>query len=267
MKKATTFILVILILCLNFESCNKLDAKSANMSLSDSVNMNIESNENSGESNIRNVGDDDIDLNDSINVNQNLNGDVTDEMYGTSIEEKDDSEYDKHDGEFPFDNIIVERNGYDIVAAGRYYGSDFDDVKYYGSYYRIIDNYADFSDLTQWGNKINESVFEENFILVLHTYQNCYLYNSTKSQKGTFSKLKIDENSKKLSLLESWTVHGMAEIGEDEVIILKTKKGNEIIFPADVKETMYLVIPKSELPKGLSNNGEIDLKSVVYTLE
>ena len=97
--------------------------------------------------------------------------------------------------DFPFDNIVLVRNGYDIVAAGRYYGDDFDNVKYYGSYYRIIDNYDDFSTLTAWGNKIDKSVFNDNFILVLHTYKNHYLYNSARSEKGTFSTLKIETNS------------------------------------------------------------------------
>ena len=106
-----------------------------------------------------------------------LNPDNNDTV-DTSIKIEDDADREDKDNEFPFENIIVERNGYDIIAAGKYYGNDFDNVKYYGSYYRIIDNYTDFSELTQWGNKIEKSVFDENFVLVLYSHTSCCVYFS-----------------------------------------------------------------------------------------
>ena len=130
------------------------------------------------------------------------------------------------------------------------------------------DNYDDFSTLTAWGNKIDRSVFNDNFILVLHTYKNHYLYNSVRHEKGTFSTLKIETNSIKLSLIEEWVVNGRTEIVDGETIIPQIKrKENEILFPIDVYETLYLLIPKNELPNDLPINGEINVKTSILELE
>ena len=200
--------------------------------------------------------------------NSNLENDKDNESTVPPIEVEYDEEREANDSEFPFDNIVIERNGYDLVAGGRYYGNDFDNVKYYGSYYRIIDNYSDFSELTQWGNDIDESTFNDNFVLVLYSYKNHYLYNSVRSEKGTFSTLKIETNSIKLSLIEEWVVDGRAEIVDGETIISQTKwKENEILFPIDVHEILYLLIPKNELPNELPINGEINVKTLIRELE
>ena len=63
----------------------------------------------------------------------------TETTVDTSIQVEYDSEREAKDNEFPFENIRINRSGYDIIAAGKYYGNDFDNIKYYGSYYRIIE--------------------------------------------------------------------------------------------------------------------------------
>lgn len=195
-----------------------------------------------------------------------LNPDNNDTV-DTSIKIEDDADREDKDNEFPFENIIVERNGYDIIAAGRYYGNDFDSVKYYGSYYRIIDNYDDFSELTQWGNKIEKSVFDENFVLVLYSYKSHYLYNSVGSQKGVFNDLKKEANSARLSLRETWVRNNRAEIVDGKIIVSGTNKENEVLFPTEVQETLYLLISKNELPSDLSANGELHLISEIEEME
>lgn len=172
-----------------------------------------------------------------------------------------------NDEDFPFDNIVVERSGYDIVAAGKYYGNDFDNIKYYGSYYRIIDNYEDFSELTQWGNQVDKSVFDSNVILVLHSYRSHYVYNSIRSEKGIFIELKEEKGSKKLSLTEMWIISDRAEIGKEDTIGSRTKAKSAFLYPIDVKETQYLLIPKEDLPSNLPVNGELELKSQTIVLE
>ena len=208
------------------------------------------------------------DISNNIDASTDTNNTSTiNNTVDTSIQVEYDAEKEANDNEFPFDNIIVERNGYDIISAGKYYGNDFDNIKYYGSYYRIIDNYTDFSELTQWGNKADESVFNANVVLVLHSYKNYYVYDSNKSQKGAFIELKKETNSKKISLIEMWVRNSRAEIVNGEIVVPSLNNEDEILFPADVKETLYLLIPKDELPSNLPINGEIELKSQIIELE
>jgi len=162
--------------------------------------------------------------------------------------------------DFPFDNIVIERNGYDLVAGGRYYGKDFDNVKYYGSYYRIIDNYDDFSTLTAWGNKIDKSVFNDNFILVLHTYKPAYDTYYTHSKyndlngKGRYRDFGINESGT-LVIFEGKSGSDRAVVGEEFI----NMEDYEVTLPIETQETIYLVIPRSELPFGININGEIFL--------
>ena len=167
---------------------------------------------------------------------------------------------DEDTKDFPFDNIVLVRNGYDIVAAGRYYGDDFDNVKYYGSYYRIIDNYDDFSTLTAWGNKIDKSVFNDNFILVLHTYKSAYDTYYTHSKyndlngKGMYQDFGINESGN-LVIFEGKGGSYRPAIGEEII----NMEDYEVTLPIETQETIYLVIPRSELPFGININGKIFL--------
>lgn len=190
----------------------------------------------------------------SDNSNVDLNTDAID----SSFKNEYNSERDIKDNEFPFDNIVVERNGYDIVAAGKYYGNDFDNVKYYGSYYRIIDNYEDFSKFTSWGGKVDESLFCDNFILVLHSYKCAYDTYYTHSKynelngKGIYRGFGLDESGN-LTIIECKSGNDRAVVGEDPIYI----EDYETILPVETIETMYLVIPKTEMPKDIQLNGEI----------
>ena len=186
------------------------------------------------------------------------------------IEIEYDAEREAKDNEFSFDSIVVERYGYDIVAAGRYYGNDFDNVKYYGSYYRIIDNYDDFSTLTAWGNKIDKSVFNDNFILVLHTYKKCDLYYSHSdfnklNQKGQFGNFDVDLQTGELEIFEFCsTVEPTLDI---DGYIPPKLEDYTVVFPTEKQETIYLVIPKDEMPSNLPINGEISFYEVIDIAE
>lgn len=236
MKKILITVLALLISCLIFSSCGNL---------------------------INNT-----DNNTSNNTDSNTDTNPT--TVDTSIKVEYDAEREASDSEFPFDNIVLERNGYDIVAAGKYYGDDFDNVKYYGSYYRIIDNYNDFSELTAWGNKIDVSVFDENFILVLHTYKNKYIYYSNSDEKGTYNNFGINTRTNSLAIEEEWIISGGSYAiidPEGNVIQQPEKEDKQTNFPADVRETIYLIIPKKELPENVTLNGEIYLMRVRSKME
>ena len=171
-----------------------------------------------------------------------------------------------NDEDFPFDNIVVERNGYDIVAAGKYYGNDFDNVKDYGSYYRIIDNYNDFSELTAWGNKIDESVFEDNFVLVLYTYKNHDKYYSHQSfyhlhDRGQFDDFGIDKDTNTLTISESWSIDLLTPFDGP---LPPSFYDYEIIIPTEKHEMIYLLIPKTDLKDELPINGEIELEIEIW---
>ncbi|MBQ7906880.1 MAG: hypothetical protein IJ309_02795 [Clostridia bacterium] len=189
-----------------------------------------------------------------------LNPDNNDTV-DTSIKIEDDVDREDKDSEFPFEAVIVERDGYDIVAAGKYYGNDFDNVKYYGSYYRIIDNYDDFSELTAWGETVDKSLFDDNFILVLHSYKRAYDTYYTHSKynelngKGLYTNFGLNKTGI-LTISEGKSGSDRAVIGEEPIYI----EDYETVLPIETKETIYLVIPKSELPNDITVNGEIILK-------
>ena len=201
MKKVFTTFLLVIVLCIVLVSCNVTNNNDTNTDTESKVTTD-DTNKNT---NVSTTPDSDNADNDS-NKNES---DTNTEKLSDTLVPNDDKDLDNqdildtlvpNDEEFPFDTIIVERNGYDIVAAGKYYGNDFDNVKDYGSYYRIIDNYEDFSEFTQWGNQIDEAIFDENFVLVLYSYKNHYIYNSVQSQKGTYKSLKIETDLNELSI-------------------------------------------------------------------
>ena len=267
MKKIITMMIVMLILVGVLVSCNTNDVDtnsnidiqpgaSTNKNTDTDINTN-EISTNNFDMNNNNVSSDSRDILDTLAQNDDKNLDNQD-ILDTLV---------PNDEDFPFDNIVVERSGYDIVAAGKYYGNDFDNIKYYGSYYRIIDNYEDFSELTQWGNQVDKSVFDSNVILVLHSYRSHYVYNSIRSEKGIFIELKEEKGSKKLSLTEMWIISDRAEIGKEDTIGSRTKAKSAFLYPIDVKETQYLLIPKEDLPSNLPVNGELELKSQTIVLE
>ncbi|MBO4982498.1 MAG: hypothetical protein J6D23_00425 [Clostridia bacterium] len=204
----------------------------------------------------------------SSNDNEDSNRQDNPGTVDTSIQVEYDADREAQDNEFPFDSIIIERNGYDLVAAGKYYGNDFENVKYYGSYYRIIDNYEDFSELTQWGNKTDESLFDDNFILVLHSYKSAYdtYYLHSKyaelNGKGRYRDFGFNESGR-LTIIEGKSCSDKAVVGEEPVY----REDCEVILPIETVETIYLVIPKSEMPKEIQLNGEILLiKNVIIDL-
>lgn len=153
---------------------------------------------------------------------------------------------------------------------GKYYGNDFDDVEYYGSYYRIIDNYTDFSKLTQWGNQLDEAVFGENFILVLYSYSNCNVYYSHPNFNelnglGQFKDLKMDTSTDKLSIYEIWSLNdGMPDTDNYTPL---DYNDYEVVFPKEVHEIVYLIIPKKELPNSMHINGEVKLRKGISKAE
>ena len=236
MKRISILISLIMILCLVFVSCNNIPS--------------------------------DTDTNTGENSGGNLENDVNSD--DTSIKVEYDEEREANDSEFHFDNIVIERNGYDLVAGGRYYGNDFDNVKYYGSYYRIIDNYSDFSTLTAWGNKIDKSVFNDNFILVLHTYKRCDLYYSHSdfnklNQRGRFGNFDVDLQTGELEIFESWYLGG--GVPDVDGYIPPKQEDYTVVFPTEKQETIYLLIPKDEMPSNLPINGEINFYEVIDIAE
>ena len=251
MKKILITIAMILTLCLSFVACgNETDSGRTDS------NLNGSSGVSSG-----------TDTNGSANTVDSTPSSTEDTVTAdTSIKVDYDADREAQDNEFPFDNIVIERNGYDIVAAGKYYGKDFDNIKYYGSYYRIIDNYEDFSKLTQWGNQLDETIFDENFVLVLYSYKNHYIYNSVQSQKGTYKSLKIETDLNELSIIEEWIRSSRIEIVDGERVP-STYYEDEILFPIEVQETIYLLIPKNEVHSDLSVSGKINLKTQISDLE
>ena len=260
MKKIITMMLIVLMLVGVLISCNtndvdtnsKIDTQtdtSTNKNTDTDININ-ENSTNNFDMNSNNVWSDSKDIldtlvpeDDEILDNQNI--------LDTLV---------PNDEEFPFDNIVIERSGYDIVAAGKYYGNDFDNIKYYGSYYRIIDNYEDFSELTAWGKNIDESLFGDNFILVLHTYKNSYdtYYSHSKynelNGKGRYRDFGLSESGK-LMITEGKSCSAKEVVGEAPNYI----EDYEVILPIETQETIYLVIPKAEMPNNTKLSGEIIL--------
>ena len=167
--------------------------------------------------------------------------------------------------EKPYNNVVLERNGYDIISAGEYYGLDFESLSNYGTYYRIIDNYTDFSKLTEWGKEIDESIFNESFVLVLYSYKNHIVYYSHPSYyklngPGQFSEFDKSLESNCLTLRETWTISTPGALIDGNQ--MNSENCRELI-PANVKEIIYLLIPKSELPLNVPVNGEIELYNVI----
>lgn len=244
MKKVFTTFLLIIVLCIVLISCNVPSSNDTDINTESKVNTD--------------------DTNKNTNVSENPDSDNTNNDSNTN-----ESGTNTEKSEFPFDNIIVERNGYDIVAAGKYYGNDFDSVTDYGSYYRIIDNYEDFSELTQWGNQLDETVFNENFILVLYSYLNCSVYYSHSNfsilnQRGQFGSFGINLYTNKLELFEKWTLSGGA-LDLDGYVPPKMEDCT-VIFPTEKEEIIYLLISKDEITNNLTINGEIELKSEIIEL-
>ena len=243
MKKLFSILLVILMLIGMLVSCNV-----------DNTDTNTNTNTNTSS---------DIDTSTQTDTNTDTSTDTsTDTAIDTSIQVEYDAERESSDNEFPFDNIVVERNGYDIVSAGKYYGSDFDNVKYYGSYYRIIDNYEDFSKLTQWGNQLDETIFDENFIFVLYSYSNCSVYYSHPTFNdlnglGEFAYFKMDMNSDKLSIFEIWSLD--IRLPDKDNYTPLDYNYYKVVVPKEAHEIIYLIIPKNELPNSMHINGEVKL--------
>lgn len=246
MKKFLIAIISILALCLIVASCGNETNRECTDS---SVN---------GNSDISNY----TDTNGSANTADSTPL-STEETVTTDASIKVDYDADRaaQDNEFPFDSIIVERNGYDLVAAGKYYGNDFDNVEYHGSYYRIIDNYTDFSELTLWGNLTDESVFDDNFVLVLYSYTKCSVYYShlefhVLNDRGQFCDFKFDVNHNKICISETHSINGM-NIDKDGYVPSKIEDYT-VVFPTEKQEIIYLLIPKDEMPNNLPINGEIN---------
>lgn len=274
MKKLLIMFSFVLVLCLALLSCSNSDNIDTSNNLISDKNYDLNNNniDKSLESiNVENskLSNDSVvtkDFEDAENVlNSNLN-----DTFGTSVKVENDTSTEGSDSEFPFDSNILERHGYDIVAAGKYYGNDFDNVKYYGSYYRIIDNYVNFSELTQWGSQIDESIFNENFILTLYSYTNSSIYYSHSNfQKlnglGYFTDFKVDSKTDNLYMLEKWTVGGMTP--DIDGYTPPTLEDYKVVFPVEKHVIIYLLIPKNELPKNLPINGEICLKSEIEIFE
>ena len=222
MKKILITVLALLISCLIFSSCGNL---------------------------INNT-----DNNTSNNTDSNTDTNPT--TVDTSIKVEYDAKREASDNEFPFESIIIEPKsigGFDLVAAGEYYGNDFDNVKYYGSYYRIIDNYNDFSELTQWGNKIDESVFEGYSIIVLHTYRNQFLYHTEHKDANGPGGYSIYRDAYSDFNIEEST--GIGYSPEDLITC-----DNCYLYPTIIRETKYLIVPKSEIAEGTPFNGEVKVE-------
>ena len=255
MKKILITIAMILTLCLSFVACGNETGSGRTDS-----NLNGSSDISSG-----------TDTNGSANTVDSTPSSTKDTVTAdTSIKVDYDADREAQDNEFPFDNIVIERNGYDIVAAGKYYGKDFDNIKYYGSYYRIIDNYADFSELTQWGNQLDEAIFDDNFVLVLYSYTKCSVYYSHPkfnevNDKGQFSDFKLDVANNKISISETHSVNGM-NIDKDGYVPPKIEDYT-VIYPIEKQEIIYLLISKDERPSNLPKNGEIDFYKEIIVEE
>ena len=280
MKKFFTILSLIAIICMLLISCNNLNDVDTNENQNSSSNMNSNrtgSRNTFIQNDYKNLDNQDIldtlapnddknlddqDILDNLvpDDDKNLDNQDTPITVDTYIQVEYNPETEAKDNEFPFDSIILEQSGYKVVAAGKYYGNDFDNIKYYGSYYRIIDNYEDFSELTAWGNNIDESLFSDNFILVLHTYKNAYdtYYSHSKynelNGKGRYSDFGLSESGK-LMITEGKSCSAKEVVGEAPNYI----EDYEVILPIETQETIYLVIPKAEMPNNIKLNGEIIL--------
>ena len=197
-----------------------------------------------------------VNTNLDTDTNTDTTSDTSQEPVDTSIKVEYDAKREASDNEFPFESIIIEPKsigGYDLVAAGEYYGNDFDNVKYYGSYYRIIDNYNDFSQLTQWGNKIDESVFEGYSIIVLHSYRNQFLYHTEHKDANGPGGYSIYRDAYSDFNIEEST--GIGYSPEDLITC-----DNCYLYPTIIRETKYLILPKSEIAEGTPYNGEVKVE-------
>ena len=271
MKKIVSICMLIVMLISLLSSCGVKNTNSSTDTKTNtetSTDSNTETNTDTSSDTETNTN---TDTNENVNIDENPDsGDAeNDNTADSSIKVEYDTEREASDNEFPFDNMVIERYGYDIVSAGRYYGDDFDNIKYYGSYYRIIDNYNDFSELTAWGNKIDELVFEDNFVLVLYTYKNHDVYYSLPEfyhlhDRGHFDDFGNDKDTKMLKIIESWSVDiATPAYGPQPPHFYDY----EIIIPTEKHEIIYLLIPKTELKDEISINGEIELEIMIWQSE
>ncbi|MBQ8163261.1 MAG: hypothetical protein IJZ93_02700 [Clostridia bacterium] len=88
----------------------------------------------------------------------------------TTIEETTSQEKQETFIKYPYPNIILkdEAGGYDQILGGKYLGNEFEQTKY-NSTYKIITTYDELVEKVEFGELIEESLFEENYVLVAFT--------------------------------------------------------------------------------------------------
>ena len=134
----------------------------------------------------------------------------------------------------------------------------------------IIDNYADFSNLTQWGNKIDEWEFDENFILVLYSYQKYSIYYSHPefnelNGRGQFCNFVFDVNHNKICINETYFINDM-NIDKDGYVSPKIEDYT-VVVPTEKQEIIYLLISKDNMVNDLPYNGEISFYEEIIVAE
>lgn len=75
---------------------------------------------------------------------------------------------------------------------------------------------------------------------------------------GQFKDLKMDTSTDKLSIYEIWSLNdGMPDTDNYTPL---DYNDYEVVFPKEVHEIVYLIIPKKELPNSMHINGEVKLR-------
>jgi len=174
--------------------------------------------------------------------NNTVNTDTQTEAEDTSIKISDSEKERREETELGIQNPYIskaEDGYYSVIRCGKYLGNDFKNTDYYENYYRIIDNYEDFCSLTQIGSQYDKEIFNEYSVLVIHRYT----YNIG-NYGIKFYGLKKAEHYVYNVHLEIWE-----ELANDYLPDI----------PGEVRQTIYLLIPNSDIPQNVEMNGEISI--------
>ena len=157
--------------------------------------------------------------------NDITNTDATSSSEETSSLEDDNTVY-------PTPSVMskCENGCCDIILGGKYLGNDFKDSSYDASY-KLIKTYEELISLVEYGNLVDEAVFEEYDVLVV--------YNQSSKKASCFDSLSIGE--------------GIARIVENSY---KAKE--------ETGEISYVIIPKKDRIEGTT--GELYIEEFLPTV-
>lgn len=139
---------------------------------------------------------------------------------------------------------------------------DFDDLKEnFNIYITVcIVNVPQFSDLVT-PNDNKDNLVEVKLPVVSYSHPNFNELNGL----GQFKDLKMDTSTDKLSIYEIWSLNdGMPDTDNYTPL---DYNDYEVVFPKEVHEIVYLIIPKKELPNSMHINGEVKLRKGISKAE